>query len=77
MEDQNLEFEYSENKIDQALKLYDTELNDEQVAKEVTTLLKKQLKEIALLEEEYTIEITNCWLTIKQKKLSIIKKNLV
>ena len=33
MEDQNLEFEYSENKIDQALKLYDTELNDEQVAK--------------------------------------------
>ena len=39
--------------------------------------LKKQLKEIALLEEEYTIEITNCWLTIKQKKLSIIKKNLV
>lgn len=45
MEDQNLEFEYSENKIDQALKLYDTELNDEQVAKEVTTLLKKHLKE--------------------------------
>ena len=45
MEDQNLEFEYSENKIDQALKLYDTELNDEQVAKEVTTLLKNHLKE--------------------------------
>lgn len=44
MEDQNLEFEYSENKIDQALKLYDTELNDEQVAKEVTTLLKKTLE---------------------------------
>ena len=43
--DMDLDMEYSENKIDQALKLYNTDLNDETVAKEVKNLLDKHLEE--------------------------------
>ncbi len=43
--DMDLDMEYSENKIDQALKLYNTDLDDETVAKEVKNLLDKHLEE--------------------------------
>ena len=46
MEDElNLDLEYSENKIDQAFKLYDLDLDDEVIARRVKNLLADHLQE--------------------------------
>ena len=46
----NLDIEYSENKIDQALKLYDLDLDDEVIARRVKNLLADHLQENNTIE---------------------------
>mgnify|MGYP002622643858 FL=1 len=46
----DMDFEYAENKIDQALKLYDLNLDDEVIAKRVRNLLADHLQENKTLE---------------------------